>query len=284
MINKILCIITIIIALWLSSLSHAFLQGKEAHKAYIYPVVKVTHGSFGGSGTVIFSEENHEGTFSTYVITNHHVISSAISVEEVWSPSLKKDVKREKRQIVYVEIFKYRDLSTPVGALKIEADIKIYSKDHDLAILKLRSEGKAEHVAKLLPESMVDSIRVLDATIAVGCSLLYPPLPSIGIITRLNEYIESLPYHMSSSATIFGNSGGAMFLIGTGEFIGIPSRVAVYGWGTAVSHMGFFIPIKRIYEFLLEENYDFLYDSSKTEEESLNKRIEEIEAESDRDK
>tara|TARA_Y100000310_G_scaffold320067_1_gene376092 strand:- start:193 stop:1041 length:849 start_codon:yes stop_codon:yes gene_type:complete len=271
--KKVMCVLVVVFTFCFFSIAHAILKGNEAHKAFIYPVVRVTYGFVGGSGTIVYSKVNSSNTFSTYVITNHHVIASAITLEEVWSPSLKKDIKVEKRQIVYVETFKYRNTSTPIGSLKVEADIVLYSKDNDIAVLKLRSENEASHVVRLLPFDDTDSLRVLDNTIAVGCSLLYPPLPTIGIITRLNEHINSLSYHMSSSQVIYGNSGGAMFLADTGEFIGIPSRIASYGgWSSVVAHMGFFVPIGRVYNFLLEEHYDFLYDSTKTEKACMEDR------------
>ena len=44
----------------------------------IYPVVRVRCKDVGGSGTVIFSGQNAEGEYETYVLTNHHVIEKAI--------------------------------------------------------------------------------------------------------------------------------------------------------------------------------------------------------------
>lgn len=251
------------------------MTGKEAHERYIYPVVRVSHGPFGGSGTIIYSQLNKNGVYSTYILTNHHVISGAITIEEKWDTDLQKNVKREKRSIVYVEIFKYRDLSTPIGTLKVEADIVIYNADEDMALIKLRSEDQAKYVASLF---VGKSYNTMDETVAVGCSLGFPPLPTAGHITRKNFQLDSLAYDMSSSQIIYGNSGGAMFLADTGELIGIPSRLAVIGWGTPIPHMGLFIPIERILDWLEEEHYDFIYDNSKVEVDCLELRAKEIES------
>jgi len=116
----------------------------------------------------------------------------------------------------------------------------------------------------------------MDKTVAVGCSLGFPPLPTTGIITRKNFQINSLPYHMSSSQIIYGNSGGAMFLDSTAELIGIPSMLPVVGWGSPVFHMGLFIPIERIYTWLEKENYDFIYDVTKSEDACLKIREDKI--------
>jgi len=258
--------------------SFAFMSGKEAHEAYIYPIVRVSTGDVGGSGTVIYSfhKEGEQDRFSTYVLTNHHVIASAIRITDVWDSNLKKEIKEEKRSIVYVEIFKYRDLSTPVGTLKVEADIVLYNENEDMALLKLRSEESVLHVANLLFPVATGTIKVLDETIAVGCSLGFPPIPTPGVLTRKDFQVESLPYHMSSSQIIYGNSGGAIF-DAPGNLIGIPSLVAVVGWGTPVTHMGLFIPISRVYTWLEKEHYDFLYDYTKKEVDCLKAREEEIE-------
>ncbi|GAG83675.1 unnamed protein product, partial [marine sediment metagenome] len=129
------------------------MTGIEAHEKYIYPVVRVTYGRGGGSGTIIYSKMEQVGgeipKASTYILTNYHVISSAIKIEEKWDTDLQKQVKKEKRSIVYVEIFKYRNLSTPIGTLKVEAEIVLYNEDEDMALIKLRSEEQAQYVAKL---------------------------------------------------------------------------------------------------------------------------------------
>lgn len=260
----------------------AALTGKEAHERYIYPSVRVSVGYGGGSGTVVYSnlsvphgkDTTYTG-YSTYVLTNHHVIAGAIDIKEEWDPDIGKKVKKEKRSVVYVEVFKYKDLSTPVGTMKIEADIVIYSKDGDMALLKLRMDDPVLYVAKMPKMEDTEKIRVMDESIAVGCSLGYPTIPSVGVISRLNLQVESLPFHMSSAQIIFGNSGGSMYTT-DGTFVGIPSMVAV-AWRSAVTHMGLFIPVKRIYEWFEKQHYDFIYDPGKNEKESLELREKELE-------
>jgi len=261
----------------LPSMVYCYMSGLEAHEKYIYPVVRVTQENAGGSGTLVYSSASFEtpDVYSTYVLTNYHVIANAISITEEWDTTLQKEVKKEKRGMVYVEIFKYRELSTPIGTLKVEAEIVLYNKDEDIALIKLKTEERADYIALLYVIS--SDYKVMDETVACGCSLGFPPLPTTGVITRLNFQINSLPYHMSSSQIIYGNSGGAMFLAETGELIGIPSMVPVVGWSTAVTHMGLFIGIERIYEWLERENYDFIYDNTKTEKECLEEREKGIE-------
>jgi len=275
-------IVLIAIALFLmGSTTYAFMSGEKAHTAMIYPVVRITTGNTAGSGTIIYSKLNGydsgKETYSTYVLTNQHVVDGAITISEEWDSVLGEDVKKEKRGIIYVEIFQYKNLSVPVGTLKVEAEIMAYNKDEDMALVKLSSEKKADYIAALYPRKKENDLHVMDETVAVGCSLGFPPLPTTGIITRKNFQINSLPYHMSSSQIIYGNSGGAMFLDAPGQLIGIPSLVPVVGWATPISHMGLFIPIDRIYDWLEKEHYDFLFDSTKTEMGCLEIRKKEIE-------
>ena len=265
------------------SVNAEVLRAKDAHEKFIYPTVRVTSGRGVGSGTIVYSKLGAKpDCVSTYVLTNYHVIGGLIKIDEEWDSDLQKNIKTERRGIAYVEIFKYKDLSTPVGTTMLEADVVIYNKQEDMALLKLRYEGRIDYIAVLPAADKVSSYRVMDESVAVGCSLGWPPLVSVGVITRKNYQIRSLPYDMSSAQIIFGNSGGGMYTA-DGVFVGIPSMVAMAGWTSAVAHMGLFIPIKRIYEWWENEHYDFIYDATKTEKESLESREAEIEAKKERD-
>jgi len=71
------------------------------HEWFLYPVVRISHGYSGGSGTVVYSGENDEGGFSTYILTNYHVVETAVSIAEEWDSGLQKQVKREKRLSIH---------------------------------------------------------------------------------------------------------------------------------------------------------------------------------------
>ena len=280
--KKHLFILAVVLALMLGT-AHAAMTGLEGHKSYIYPVVRVTTGSGGGSGTIIYSKEIESGKFSTYILTNHHVIADAISISEEWDSTLAKKIPVERRSVVYVEQFKYRDISIPVGTMRIEADIKIYNKNEDMALLRLRYDESVGTIAKIPKAGEENGYRVLDEAVAVGCSLLFPPLPTVGVVTRMDFLINSLAYHMSSAQVIYGNSGGAMFQ-SDGTLIGIPSMLAVTGWGGSVpiTHMGLFVPIDRVYKWMEEERYNFIYDPSINEKTSLELREKEIKEKRDK--
>lgn len=264
-------IVTFILCLMLSFSVCAAESIKEQHIKFIYPVVRVSSENSSGSGTVVYSKVIEENIYSTYILTNYHVISDSISIIKEWDSKKQKEVDREHRSIVYVEMFKYKNISIPIGTLKVEADIIVYNKLQDTALLKLRSEEKIIYIANLPSEKEVSDYHVLDETIAVGCSLSFPPLPTRGMVTRQNFQIESFPYNMSSSQIVYGNSGGALFLSKTGKLIGIPSKVAIVGFGTPITHMGLFIPIERVYKWLKIEGYEFIYNDKLVEKIELEK-------------
>ena len=261
--KKILLVAAVIFAAWIVAnigilTAHGYMSGIKAHKMMLYPIVRITHGQSAGSGTIIYSEVNDKGVAETYILTNNHVISSSIEITEEWDPKKKKDVKREKRDIVYVEIFQYKSLSTPVGTMRVEAEVVSYSIEEDMALVKLSLDAKQPYVATFATLEEYNGLKTFDESTAVGCSLAFPPLPSNGIITRLNMPIESYPYHMSSAQIIFGNSGGAMFNE-VGHFIGIPSRVVSMGYSSVITHMGFFIPLDRIFAWLDRTDMGFIH-------------------------
>ncbi len=250
---------------------------KQKHEQMFYPTVRVRTKKAGGSGTVVYSE-THKDEVYTYVITNHHVISDSVSIQKKWDPVLKRKVDKEKLDTVQVEFFRYNNYSHTVGSFAVEADIVAYSEvegGQDWALLRVRDkENKADWVANMFPLDDIDNVHIFDESYAVGASLGHPPVASDGMITYMDDEIDSFKYWMSSAPTIFGNSGGAVYRWSEGrkqyEYIGIPSRISIQPMGfsaDAITHMGYFIPIDRVYKLLEENDYQFIYDDSKSIEE-----------------
>ena len=242
----------------------------QQHEEMFYPTVRVRTKKAGGSGTVVYSESYKDEVY-TYIITNQHVIDDSVHVEKRWDPVLKRKVDKEILDTVYVEYFKYNNYSHTVGSFAVEADIVAYSEvdgGQDWALLRVRDkENKADWVANMFPLNDIENVHIFDDCYAVGASLGHPPVASNGMITYMDDEIDHYKYWMSSAPTIFGNSGGAVYRWSDGrkkyEYIGIPSRISIQPMGfsaDAITHMGYFIPIDRVYNLLEENDYQFIYD------------------------
>lgn len=244
---------------------------KKKHEEILYASVLVRTKKAGGSGTVLYSKPTEKGSeeYETYILTNFHVIEDAINVKKEWDPLLAKDVKKETRATVTVEFYKYQNTSRNIGRTAIEADVVAYDADRDIALVKLRSNEIIKYIVKLHSKNVKD-IRIFDPVYICGCSLGHSPVPTRGEITSMDDEIDREKYWMSNAQIIYGNSGGSVYLVKTDknseyyEFIGIPSRISVVGFGDSITHMGYFIPIDSIYKWLTEEIFQFIFDSKFT--------------------
>jgi len=249
----------------------------QMHQKMIYPIVRVRCMRAGGSGVIVYSKD-HDGEGQTYILTNHHVVESHISFDQKWDGLAGRDVKTEVRSPVEVDIFKYRDLSWEEGQISVGADIVAWDKSFDLALLQLRSSEVQKYTAKLYPRDLIKELRIGQETLTVGCSLGHKPVPSqMGMITSLDETIENQRWWMHSSSTIFGNSGGACYVLNRMEVFGITARIAVSFAGFSpdpITWLSYVIPVSRVYNWLEEMHYDFIFNPSKSIEECAKEREE----------
>lgn len=255
---------------------------KQMHESALYPTIRVRSDKATGSGTIIFSEPRTEPDndgelgYSTYALTNHHVISSAIRVEKHYDPQAGKEVTRDYRDLVQIEAFAYKNLSSITGRMTAEAEVVAYHDKRDLAVLRFRTNEHFGFVANLLPEERAKQVQIFDKIIVVGCGLGRPPFPTQGEVSGKGEMIDYFEYWLSTAPSIFGNSGGAVFLERTLELIGVPSRISVSGafFGTPITHMGYFCPPNEITRFLRDEGLFFLYDKTHNEADDLKALLE----------
>jgi len=250
---------------------------KELHEGILYPVVRVQTAKAGGSGTIIYSKQDpsNPDEYQSFIMTCAHVVDDAISYKKDFHPVLKKDIKREITEQVSVEIFDYVYLSKINSSNKYQADIVAYDKAHDIAILKLDSPKQCPYVAKLIPEDKIKDVKLFAPAFSSGCSLGHDPIFNDGRITYLAEMIENKLYWMTNCSSIFGNSGGAVFLAETGEQVGITARITTMqlGFGVdVITWMGFITAPQRFYEFFDEQELKFLYDPKDTYEKALARR------------
>ena len=246
------------------------------HENLLYPVVRIYTAKAAGSGTIIYSEPDskNEEEYLTFILTNHHVIEDCIKYKNEWHSVLKKEIEKEFLEIPRVEIFDYVRQSTVNSTNAYRAQIVAYDKNHDLAILKIDSPKKFDYVAKLIPREEIKNLRLFEHIVVSGCSMAHEPFCTYGQLTFLKELIEQRLYVMYNAGSYFGNSGGALLQKHTGYLIGVPSRLTgiQLGFGIdMVTHMGFAAHPARIYEFLEEQELNFLWENE-TFYDALEKR------------
>jgi len=242
---------------------------KWKHETFLYPIVRVFAEKSAGSGTIIYSQPDprNEGDYLSFVLTNHHVIEDLITYKDEWDSLLKKNRKKEIMNHPKIEVFSYVRTSEVDSSNRYNAEIVAYSKEHDLAILKLDSPSRFPYVAKLIPRDQIKNLKLFMNVVVAGCSLAHEPFCNFGQITFLKEIIEQKDYIMTNASSVFGNSGGALFLMETGEVIGVPSRISSIqlGFGyDVITWMGFSAHPKRLYQFIKEQSLYFLVEPDDT--------------------
>lgn len=118
---------------------------EEKHKLMLYPMVRVTSGKAMGSGTVIYSKpkDGNKDSYSTYILTNEHVVDDLIKVEEKWSSLLRRTRKVDVLGTPKVEFFHYEYSSRVVGGTTMTTEIVAYDKDEDeLRLLSRDRKGE----------------------------------------------------------------------------------------------------------------------------------------------
>ena len=256
------------------------LNQKELHEKVLYPVVRIrTPKGTGGSGTIVYSKTNPEKPeeYETFVLTCAHVVEDAISTKKDWDSVLKKKIEKEFLEQVQIEIFDYVYLSKVNSSNSYRADIIAYDKVYDLAILKLESPKLCPYTVGVVPREKLGDIKLFDSAYASGCSLGHDPICNQGQLTYLNEKIDNKTYIMSNCSSIFGNSGGALFLADTGEQIGVTARISAIQLGFGVdiiTWMGFSVAPQEIYGFFDQQELKFLYDPKDTFAKAMTRREE----------
>ncbi len=262
----------------------------QRHEEMVYPAVRMLAGGVGGSGTVLYSKAGADGAIHTLVIGCHHVIDGLIKIKEEWEPRVGRTVKVERRAEATCEVFRYNRVSECVGVTGIKSQIVAYNARRDLALLELDdTENLHPYVARLIPSDQIDEVLLSSELWAVGAALLHPPILTQGFLNFKNDLIEDETYWLSSAQIIFGNSGGAIYWHALSKnhyyFLGLPARISVSlsGFSTSpITHMGFFVPPVSVYQFLEDNDYQFIYDATETYEGCAQRRKEKAEKEHER--
>tara|TARA_R110002051_G_scaffold183697_1_gene253204 strand:- start:377 stop:1222 length:846 start_codon:yes stop_codon:yes gene_type:complete len=246
---------------------------EQEHLQMLYPTVLVRLANGSGSGTVIYSSQNEELEYESYVLTNWHVVQSYVKLTKVWSPERKEHVETENRRPVNIDLWEYNNFSVAVGTIGRLANIVAYDKSRDLALLQVAdTERKMPHVASIYPEDKDDGPWIFQTVYAVGAGLGKPPFPTMGLLSGYGKDTDGNDLYLASAPIIFGNSGGALYVYSPRreyELIGVPSMVSAYGWGNVVTHMAWSRPIAEIRIFLRDAGYGVKILGDEPEEEEV---------------
>lgn len=240
---------------------------KTKHEWFLYPIVRLHSNRGAGSGTIIYCQPDlkNPAEYITLGLTNHHVVEANITYKDMWDSLAKRQVKKEVVDPISVEVFDYVYDSTVVSSNRHRAHVLAYDQVHDLAVFRIDSPKVFPYIAKLIPRDNIKNLRLFEDVVVAGCSLAHDPFCNFGQLTYLSEIIEQKKYVMTNASSIFGNSGGALFLAETGELIGVPSRISgiQLGFGVdIITWMGFCCHPERLYQFLEEQELQFIYDPS----------------------
>ena len=226
----------------------------QQHKVdrMIYPIVQLKGNGTVGSGVVVSSELVDENLWATWIVTAYHV------VEEVRDFALD--------DVVVDEI---RFFDPEIGRLGSEVfrGVEIASlKDSDLSLVRVDRTSPWPFVADSASEPVCLKLSVFDTVYAVGCPLGNQPLPTFGEISSQYKPVGDEIFWMVSAPTFFGNSGGGIFLSGSGQLVGISSMIYTYGKRSpmVVPHMGLFVPLQTVRSWLRREGFAHLMDPTPT--------------------
>ena len=237
----------------------------------LYPSVMVDNGKAQGSGTVIYSGWRDDEAW-TMILTNHHVIKSAVKLVEEFDPKKGTEVKREHRRPVKIRFWSYNDFSSAIGTSGRTAHVVAWDKHRDLALLRVEDKEKVyENVAILWPEN-VEGPFVFQKAWAVGSGLGNPPYPTEGLLSNTTaKDREGYSLYQASAPIIFGNSGGSLYVYSETreayELIGVPSMVSAVGYGSIISFIAWSRPIEEIRSFLRQADFGWVLGDPPKEEE-----------------
>ena len=221
----------------------------------IHPTAQLRGNGTVGSGVLLYSEKQpqlsvgEDTVYTTFVLTAHHVV-----LEVTGDPKYPSEVKEVK------EVNLLMDPETD-EVETFEARLVLEDRYRDLALLRLNTSRSVKSLVEFMTPRELDTLDVFSPAYAVGCPLGNRPMPTLGEISSCGKEVGSQTFWMLNAPTFFGNSGGGVYFAENFQLIGISSMIYTYGKKapSVVPHMGLFVPLKNIYQWLDEEGYSFVY-------------------------
>ncbi len=211
------------------------------HRELLEPTVRVNAKSEVGSGSIVYSRKRG-GKVRTFVLTAWHIVKDNLT-----------DGKPEPIEV---------DVYDAQGAER-DTKSKLVARHEalDLALLEIENEKAPSPTAKLPRLPDLERAALFSKVYAIGCPLGYAPLETSGDLTSLKKELDGISYWMTNAPTIFGNSGGGIYLAETRQLVGVLSRISAYKnlIDVAVPHMGIVTPITLVYDWLDATEFAFVH-------------------------
>lgn len=192
-------------------------------------------------------------------LTNYHCVESSIRTVEKELVGSDGTVKKVKK-VAYDEVTLSQPQYGPqgkVGELTLRAEIQAFSKDKDLAVLRILSETTPLAAAAKIP---ADSYKLAQGQVvwAIGNPIGYENTVTRGVISHLFREVDmggdDKAHYLQTDAAIAGGSSGGALYSDDGFLIGVPSA------GYRGVALNFAIPFEIFKAFLRDNGYAQAWD------------------------
>jgi len=199
--------------------------------------ISVTIKADGSEGSGVVKTRMIEGQAMNFVWTAAHVVDGLRQTEEVIDP--KSGTKRTK--ITFKDAAVVKELieaGRRVGELKMDAVVIRYSKDEDLALLRIRKQDFVKssvtfYLDERIPPVGSDLYHVGSLLGQMGSNSL-----TSGIVSQIGRTLDKREYDQSTCTAFPGSSGGGVYLR-DGRYVGMLTRGAGEGFNLLV-------PVRRM--------------------------------------
>lgn len=203
----------------------------------VAPTVQLAGDATVGSGVLLKSQliEDTTDEYQTLLLTSWHVVrdirADAVQ-EDAPIPVMLRDAQGVKRHFT---------------ATLVAFDVPL-----DACLLEVDSVERFDVGAKLPTRDSLQSARVFDPIVAVGCPLGNDPIPTKGHLSDLHHSVSAERFWMISAPTYIGNSGGGIYSGSDHALLGIFSKIYTHGAirPTVIPHMGLVTPLEEFYDWI----------------------------------
>ena len=230
----------------------AKLPAKEKVAEFLQDIsVTIKSDSSEGSGVVKTREV--DGKKVNFVWTAAHVVEGLRKVEEVIDS--KSGTKRQLVTFKDAAIVKELvEEGRRVGELKMDASVIRYSKDQDLALLRVRKSNFVQASAVFYLDTKIPAIGTELYHVGSLLGQMGANSMTSGIVSQIGRTIDKEEFDQSTATSFPGSSGGGVYTK-DGAYVGMLVRGAGEGFNLVV-------PIRRIRKWAKEIALDWAIDDN----------------------